>query len=94
MKLVLALALSSFALAGAVSAQTAGDVLEAEGRAGFTNIQRAIGEELIRQGVPQSCMEQIPMAAVGQISAIVASGLDGDKEGQIEAIIERVCGEL
>ncbi|MEM8872227.1 MAG: hypothetical protein AAGB10_11915 [Pseudomonadota bacterium] len=94
MKIVLAFACSAALLAGVASAQTAGDVMDTEGLAGFTNIQQAIGKELIRAGVPETCLEQLPMGAVGQISALAASGDDPDVRRQVKTILERECGSL
>lgn len=86
----------TLALAAPAMSQTAGDVFTSEGLKGFSNSQQAIGEALLRAGVPEDCLLQLTMNSVRQISAIVATGEETDREikTQIERILANTCGEL
>lgn len=79
--------------ASVAGAETAADRFEAEGLSGFSNLQQAIGRELMRHGVPESCLMQLSMDEVGEISAIAAGGSadDADTRTAIKRVIEDSC---
>ena len=74
------------------SAQTAGDVLDAEGLAGFTPLEEQIGVALLRAGYTEECLELVPMGTVRQIVALVATeGDTPENRDAINLMLERVC---
>ena len=77
------------------AAQTAGDVLEAEGFEGFSNLEQSIGVALLRGGYPEECLEMVPMGTVRQIAALVTSEGDTPEiRSRIDVLLEDACGNL
>ena len=95
MKIVIAAAFSLALTAGWSSAQTAGEAFDAEGLAAFTKLELAMGNELRRAGVPEECLQQMPMRSVQKIAAYMLSEDNVDRRNsQVQLMLELVCGDI
>lgn len=81
-------------LAGAASAQTAGEVMDAEGLEGFSMLEIQVGRALMEVGVPTSCIGEMSMSDIRRIAALANTGegaSDSRTRREIGVIIDNAC---
>ncbi|MEM8632046.1 MAG: hypothetical protein AAGF74_12480 [Pseudomonadota bacterium] len=80
-------------LAGTAHAQTYGDLYEAGTLGDVSNMEKRIGQMLVDNGVPMSCLALMTLNDVAQINGILnnAGMNSANKRNRIKAIVSRSC---